>query len=200
MAASTNSMMPENLEKEVSPQDIADLIAFLREAYGPLPPPALTLFDDDPAFLALLNEGEGKASLETADRHAGAASLRMAPLQRSSAKLPGWEHRIVETPGPGEYRYLRFAWKSVRGQGIMIELAGNGQWPPAEKPQWRYYAGKNTTGWAAVEVAAQPPAEWTVVTRDLWKDFGTFTVTGIAPTAMGGDGLFDRIELLRSLE
>ncbi len=36
-----------------------------------------------------------------------------------------------------------------------------------------------------------------VVTRDLWKDFGDCTVTGIAPTAMGGPALFDAIELLR---
>jgi hypothetical protein len=39
-----------------------------------------------------------------------------------------------------------------------------------------------------------------VVTRDLWKDFGDFTLTGIAPTAMGGPVWFDRIELLRSAE
>lgn len=56
------------------------------------------------------------------------------------------------------------------------------------------------TGWAAVEVAPEPPHQWVVVTRDLWKDFGPFTLTGIAPTAMGGVALFDRIELLRSLD
>ena len=38
-----------------------------------------------------------------------------------------------------------------------------------------------------------------VVTCDLWKDFGSFTLTGIAPTAMGGEAFFDRIELARSL-
>jgi hypothetical protein len=36
------------------------------------------------------------------------------------------------------------------------------------------------------------------VTRDLWADFGDSTITGIAPTAMGGPALFDRIELLRA--
>lgn len=44
------------------------------------------------------------------------------------------------------------------------------------------------------------PTEWTVVTVDLWKDFGEFALTGIAPTAMGGKALFDRIELLHTLE
>lgn len=51
-----------------------------------------------------------------------------------------------------------------------------------------------------MEVASSQPEEWTVVTRDLWKDFGDFTLTGFAPTAMGGPALFDRVELLRTLD
>jgi len=39
-----------------------------------------------------------------------------------------------------------------------------------------------------------------VITQDLWKDFGNLTLTGIAPTALGGAAWFDRIELLRSPE
>ena len=84
------------------------------------------------------------------------------------------------------------------GQGVMIELAADGKWPPADKPLRRYYSGKNTTDWAALQVAPDVPVEWTVVRRDLWKDFGGFTLTGIAPTALGGAAFFDRIELLRS--
>jgi hypothetical protein len=41
-----------------------------------------------------------------------------------------------------------------------------------------------------VQVAEQAPRDWVVVTRDLWKEFGTMTLTGIAPTAMGGDAFF----------
>lgn len=199
MAASTNSMMPENLEKEVSPQDVADLIAWLRQAFGPPAPNSLTLFDEEESFVALLGEGQGRATLETADRLFGNAALRITPPQRYCTKVPGWQYRIAQKPGPGEYRYLRFAWKSKGAAGVMLELAAEGHWPPADKPLRRYYAGHNTTGWAAVQVAPQPPTEWTVVTRDLWNDFGAFTLTGIAPTAMGGDALFDRIELLSSL-
>lgn len=200
MAASTNSMMPENLEKEVSPQDVAHLIAWLRQAFGPPLPSTLTLFDDEEGFVALLGEGGGKATLETAERFSGSAALRIAPPQRYCSKLPGWQYRITEKPGPGQYRYLRFAWKSAGASGVMLELAADGQWPPADRPVRRYYAGQNTTGWAAIEVAPHAPGQWTVVTRDLWKDFGPFTLTGIAPTAMGGDALFDRIELLFSID
>jgi hypothetical protein len=35
---------------------------------------------------------------------------------------------------------------------------------------------------------------------DLWQDFGEFTLTGIAPTAMGGAADFDRLEFLASLD
>ncbi len=201
MSVSSLSMMPENLEKEVSPKDVSDLIAYLREALGPPLPEVVTLFDGDPAFVQSLTEGQGTASLAAAERLHAKAGLRITPPQRFNPRIPGWEYKITEAPTLGEYRYLRFAWKSRGGGlGVMIELAGDGRWPPADKPLWRYYAGRNGTGWAAVEVSPQAPDEWTVVTRDLWKDFGTFTLTGIAPTAIQGEALFDRIELLRSLD
>jgi hypothetical protein len=138
--------------------------------------------------------------LTTSDKFAGQAALHITSGQRHSPQIPGWNFEVVENPStrPG-YRYLRFAWKSAGAEGVMIELAASGGWPPAESPQRRYYAGKNTSGWAATEVSPSAPDEWTVVTVDLWKDFGAFTLTGIAPTALGGDALFDRIELLESL-
>ena len=82
----------------------------------------------------------------------------------------------------------------------MLELADDGQWPPADQPTRRYFAGRNLTSWQAVRIAPRAPADWTVMTRDLWQDFGNFTLTGFAPTAMNGPATFDRIELLRTLE
>ena len=86
------------------------------------------------------------------------------------------------------------------GAGVMIELAADGGWPRADQPVRRYYSGRNTTAWKAMQVSGRVPTEWTVVTRDLWQDCGEFVLTDIAPTAMGGAALFDRIELLRSLD
>lgn len=200
MEASPISMMPEDLDRQVSPQDVVDLIAYLREAFGPPLASVVTLFDDDSAFATVLAEGDGTATVDQEAPFSGSLSLAITPPQRFSLRIPGWEYPIRENPVPGEYRYLRFAWKSRGGEGAMIELAGGGKWPPADKPLWRYYSGKNKTGWAAVEVAPEPPGQWTVVTRDLWKDFGDFTLTGIAPTAIGGKAWFDKIELLRTLE
>lgn len=197
IAASAGSMMPENLEKEVTPKDLVDLVAYLRSAVGAPGTTLVTLFDDELTFPALLTEGRGKARVCSGDRFSGSAALAIDPPQRFSANIPGWQYRIVEKPGPGEFRYLRFAWKSAGAEGLMLELADQGRWAPADMPLRRYYAGANTIGWAGIALVVTAPHDWTVVTRDLWHDFGEFTLTGIAPTAMGGEALFDKIELLR---
>ena len=47
----------------------------------------------------------------------------MTPLQREGVKIPNWNFAIREQPQPGDYRFLRLAWKK-RGEGsVMIELA-----------------------------------------------------------------------------
>jgi hypothetical protein len=200
MVASPISLMPEEIEKEISPADMANLIGYLRHVLGSPQPVAVTLFDEERRFAQQLDAGSGSAEVVDRDAYSGKLCLAVTPPQRHSPHIPGWSYRIVENPGPGEFRYIRFAWKSPAGVGVMIELADGGNWPPADKPLRRYYSGKNTTGWAAVQVSAEPPRDWHVVTRDLYRDFGSFTLTGIAPTAMGGEALFDRIELLRTLD
>jgi putative heme-binding domain-containing protein len=197
--ASPLSIMPEGLEKEVSPSDLADLIGYLRQVLGAPPPDSAVLFDDDPKFPSLLAEGDGTVRVSREGPHAGSVCLTVTPPQRWSLNIPGWKYPIREQPAPGEYRYLRFAWKG-QGHGVMIELAVDGRWPPADKPIHRYYSGRNSTGWAAVRVSKEIPSAWSVVTRDLYADFGEFTLTGIAPTAMGGAAQFDRIELLRVVD
>lgn len=204
--ASAKSLMPEGIEKEISPQQLADLIAYLRESLGPSLAAGRILFDDEPSFVEALTDGNGTATLISTDKSSGEVALQMIPLQRSSSRIRDWNFRIVETPKPtqpGEpeqFRYLRFAWKTTGGHGVMFELADAGNWPAANKPLRRYYSGTNSTNWSATQVSPDPPQDWTTVTVDMWNDFGEFTLTGIAPTAMGGPALFDRIELLRTLD
>ncbi|MCA9134609.1 MAG: hypothetical protein KDA45_15685, partial [Planctomycetales bacterium] len=195
LRVSAVSMMPDDLVKTLQPQDVADLIAWLRQ-----PQDRVVLLEDNQALAQSLTDGEGTAEFITSDKFSGEASLRVTPPQRYSPRIPGWEFRIRENPGVGEYRYLRLAWKSPQASGVMLELADAGQWPPADQPLRRYFAGRNLTAWQAVGVAPHRPADWTVLTRDLWQDFGDFTLTGFAPTAIGGPALFDRMELLRTLE
>jgi putative heme-binding domain-containing protein len=186
------SLMPDNLAKLLTPADAANVIAWLRQ-----PTQRRLLIDDNLDLVASLTEGSGEAEFESSDVQSGRLSLRVTPPQRSSPRIAGWKFPIREKPGPGEYRYLRFAWKTDGGDGVMLELADDGRWPPANRPLRRYFAGKNTTGWKATQVSDRAPSSWTVATRDLWADFGDFTLTGIAPTAIGGPALFDRVELLQ---
>jgi len=196
------SLMPEALLETIVPKDVADVIAFIRDrgdALQSTAPGRVVLFDEEADFIAKLHQGDGQARLETNGAFSGNNFLTVTPPQRFSPRIPDWNFLIAEKPVPGEFRYLRFAWKAGEAQGVMIELAADGRWPEADSPRRRYYAGKNTTKWQALELSSAAPKEWRVVTLDLWKDCGAFTLTGIAPTAMGGPAFFDRIELLRDL-
>jgi putative membrane-bound dehydrogenase-like protein len=186
------SLMIDDFAKQLKPADVANVIAWLRQ-----PTSRRVLVDDNLDLVTLLTEGDGGAAFESSDVLNGRVSLRVTPPQRFSPRIAGWNFKIREKPGPGEYRYLRFAWKTDGADGVMLEFADNGRWPAADKPMRRYYSGKNTTAWKATEVSANAPSKWTEQTRDLWADFGDFTLTGIAPTAIGGPVLFDRVELLQ---
>ena len=63
LQALATSQMPENLENEVSPQEVADLITYLREAFGPAASSVVTLFEDEASFATVLSEGAGTATL-----------------------------------------------------------------------------------------------------------------------------------------
>ncbi len=190
------SLMPSFAET-LPPADVANVLAWLRGQLKAPPPGRVVLFDEEPGFAALLNEGGGRAEVLSAKPFSGALCLSIAPPQRFSARIAGWNYRIVEKPAAtNEFRFLRLAWRAS-GDGVMIELAANGQWPKAEDLRRRYFAGKNTTAWQAREVRAAAPAEWRAEVFDLWKDCGTFTLTGLAPTALGGAAFFDHIELMQ---
>lgn len=138
----------------------------------------------------------GEAKYEAKDRYSGVCAVRVTPLQRYSHKLKGWRYPIAEKPKASEYRYVRFAWKKLGGSGIMVQFCG-------DDTSWehRYVAGQQTVPWRALQVAEKMPEEWTVVTRDLFKDFGGFTLAGFAMTPMDGTaGLFDHVYLGRTVE
>jgi hypothetical protein len=177
--------------------------------FGPIAPPhpdgaaVVELLEDDAGRLArALNPGQdhsslGKAGAWAGDRFSGASCLKVAGYQRFRETLPGWIFPVVGKPRPGEYRYLRFAWKKPEGPGVMIQLcAGGVDWG-------RYFAGANAVGFLpALQLSAQVPRDWEVVTRDLFSDFGEvpFTLTGMAFTSMDGVALFDHIYLGRTIE
>jgi putative heme-binding domain-containing protein len=103
MAAASQSLMPEGLEKEISQQDMANLFGYLREALGPNSN-RLLLFDDEPAFVSALRDGEGTATLTSEDKFTGKACLRVTPPQRFAAQLcalpatASWKPMFVHLP------------------------------------------------------------------------------------------------------
>lgn len=168
------------------------------------------LLDDDAHLLLthLTNDYDGtqqsaNAASEDVDVFGGASCLRVTAVQRHSMRIQGWSWKIVEKPtADGEYRFIRFAWKKVGGEGIMMQLHDQTRGWVA-----RYFAGKNVKAeWgAAKEVSKDLPKEWTVVTRDLYEDFakangGTLTLSGVAFTAFDGQhALFDHLTLGRTV-
>jgi hypothetical protein len=167
----------------------------------PQEPPYL-VFDDQAEFVEQLTEGGGTATLDAADKQSGTASVRVTPDQRFTGALPWLGVKIRERPAPGEFRYLQFAWKKRGGERICLQLNHDGAWgPAADKPgKFRYdaSAAADETYGAALRVDGRVPEDWVVVTRDLFADFGEFTLTGLALSPYDGEYAgFDRIYLAR---
>ena len=172
----------------------------------PPAPPLFRVFEDEAGFPAILNEGSGQVGVESADRYAGLTALKITGDQRSRAKMPGWGFTIAEKPGPGQFRYLRYAWRKQGGNNILLQLNADNHWGPTRGqpgPAFRYEAGPalNAFNLAAVRIDTRLPDDWVMVTRDLFADFGAFKLTGIAFTpGAGAYGLFDHVYLARSLD
>ena len=197
--ASPDLQMPP--KEKLPPAAIAALQQWIADG-APWPEPALVLFEDEESILSALREGGGDIRLEANEPYRGAASLVVAP-QRLAASIPHWKFPIRETPSPGEYRYIRFAWKQRGAGAILFEVARNGAWREQPQSNAAWVAGKNTSGWGAIPVSDVAPQEWTVVTRDLWRDgqWGDFELTGLCLTALnGGEAWIDSIVLGRDLE
>lgn len=178
----------------------------------------IVLFDENTAseagkgnFSGLFGSHDAGSTVTVTDKDAyvGKVSVFATPSQSYNNQMTGWKFSIKEKPGAGEYRYIAFAWKSDGGTGVMMQFPDNGNWgasttpcvkPPAVGTR-RYIAGKNVTGWSGVCVSDEIPTKWTVVERDLFADFGAFTITGMAltPFSDGGKGdYYDAIMLSSS--
>jgi hypothetical protein len=115
--------------------------------------------------------------------------------------VPNWDFEIAEKPGPGQYRYLQFAWKALSPKTTGIAVLLGPAWPGggvnvvAGRYDWR-------EGVIATKQAADtPPADWQVVRVDLW-DLARkpLRIQALGLAAAGGGAAFDQLMLGRTLE
>lgn len=101
------------------------------------------------------------------------------------AELTGLSIPIREHPGEGEYRYITFVWVKWGGTQIGLRFLTKDEGADAKGRafDYTYTAGpgepdnpKRIAKGLSVVDRAQG---WVVVTRDMWKDFGDFTITGV---------------------
>jgi hypothetical protein len=143
----------------------------------------------------MISQQGGAGSIETIDLFSGKSAVKIIPMQLYQRALPGWAYKITENPQVNEYRFIRFAWKAPGAKGIMLQLHDEKDW------NIRFTAGADEPNWGSKFVAPKPPETWTVVTRDLFADFGQRTIQGIALTVFGQNpGYFDHIYFGRSIE
>jgi hypothetical protein len=162
------------------------------------PEQPVAVFEDQPEFVSSLGGG---GMLDTAVKYTGAAALRVKPDHGANPALPGMSFKIRQYPGPGEYRYLRFVWRKEGGKSVCLQLGHDGKFgpTPGRRGSFRYHAGPGAECFgASEELDKNLPREFTVVTRDLFADFGEFTLTGLGLSAVdGSNALFDHIYLAR---
>lgn len=118
----------------------------------------------------------------------------------SPAELTGLSIPIRENPGQGEYRYITFAWIKWGGEQIGIKLGTSNPTQKGQRYDYTYVAGKGDKIAKGLQVG-EVPGNWMIMTRDLWKDFGNFTLTDlsfICPERR--DAGFDEIFLAKTQE
>jgi biopolymer transport protein ExbB/TolQ len=117
----------------------------------------------------------------------------------SPAGITGLSIPIRQKPGPGEFRYVTFRWVKWGGKQIglrFIPRAGAGESEQGKKYNFTYLAGQPDSALYGLPINDRAPGNWVTETRDLWKDFGNFTLTGlelICPDSR--DAGFDEIVL-----
>src|SRR5258706_3537139 len=122
---------------------------------GPPAKDVVELFEDDidGILKVLTNPGDapGQGQAEGPGAFSGKTCLKVTEYQKFNRQMPGWNYAIREKPKPGEFRYLRIAWKSEGANCLMLQLHDATDW------HIRYTAGPNPYGWQTRFVGPKAP-------------------------------------------
>jgi len=187
------------------PQVVEPVAVVIRPPTRPIPsqvpaPPQspLALFEDDGRFEPVAPAGASKIALISDDKHAVKRAVRIAPGGTYRLAF-GRVVPIRAVPGPGEFRYIRFAFRKVGGGTVSLELEHLGS---PGRP-CRYEAGDDTPSEAFARSVwrTELPGEWIVIDRDIRLDFGRLDLTGLTVGCAGGTHVvLDHVYLARTLD
>ncbi len=162
------------------------------------------VFEDDEKFIAMLTEGNGRAIPDQRQAFSGKYAIRVTPDQKFNTKLPNLGVKIRENPGPGRISLSPVRLAKGPGQHDLPAACSRRQvWSgragaaAAKGAKFRYHAGPGEELFgASLQIADKIPAKFELVTRDLFIDFGEFTLTGLAFSPVDGQAaLFDHISV-----
>jgi outer membrane protein assembly factor BamB len=183
-------------------------LVFHGEELGPSHPdavarrPLAVLFDEREADLECLRYPGRPFRFAYTGAYSGGKCLELTAAGRTDPlwtppfghAVPNWDFTIAENPGPGQYRYLQFAWKATSEQTTGIGLLLGWVGVTVGDADWEHWAS------AKVTVPGKPPAGWTTVRVDLWAAMKgkPERVRTLSLMAVGGGAAFDQIVLGRT--
>lgn len=182
------------------------------------------LYEDDDALVQALRTDQPIVESASEPLFSGVRSLKVSPGIAEASQFYETPGSVVELPKLGQYRFLVFAWRGT-GERLVLRLAHDGRLGSsiAEGLIGRGGIARNRMRRRSVEdrglrygfsydIGSQKPEElpplrldrtvpkdWRFESRDLFGDFGSVQLTGLAlECAEGGSGFFDHLYLART--
>ncbi len=142
---------------------------------------ALAIFEDHAEFATEISAGGGQATLETGDKFSGTAAFKIVGY-RENVKMPRLGVKIRENPAPGEYRFYAVRSGKKLGRPVDHVCQNRPRRCMGTRRQSQFSATMRapdpSVGVPRLRSTRSCSTSWTVVTRDLFQDFGEFTFTG----------------------
>lgn len=182
-------------------------LVFHGQVLGPSHPdavakrPVAVLFDENESDLRCLKHPNSPFQFRYTGAFSGGKCLELKKEGSCYAEyrppfghaVPNWDFEIAENPEPGQYRYLRFAWKATAPETTGMSLLLSGVAVSVGDVKW--------TEGVRVEqrLPGKPPTEWREETIDLWQATKGKPprIQALSLRCTGGGAVFDRIILTR---